>query len=441
MCLAPNCKTTPWSRLSSAAASRQSAAVRTICVIGAGPSGLVAAKHLRDAGYTVWILERSTKVGGTFVHKAYDESRLVSSKYLTAFSDLRSLPTDDDHLSLPDYVKYLEQYCDEQRLWNLITFGREVANITRESGANGALLYKVETRAADAYPAGAADAAADAVTETMTFDAVCVCSGLHEVPYMPQIPGIEGFSGLTLHSSQYKDRELFRDKRVLVLGCGETGMDLAYRAVLVGERAAISIKRGFLSVPYEGWGGVPLDTLIANLFEHSYEHWWLHKHHLKWKATVRATRDSHRPSHRPRPDPSARAAMSQPSCAAVLQPCRSHAAAPPRVSFRTHLRRARHRHPTPMSLPPRLASPPADTRGPAPRRHQGYAIRIGFWLTTGSSVGWDQWVGRVDEVTRRHALRPAARCMPTSHPAGMRRSIPAAGTAGSCPSVGWSPRG
>eukprot|EP00966_Prymnesium_polylepis_P306841 7090610-Prymnesium_polylepis.1 len=49
-------RTTPWSRLSAAAAPREALPVRTICVIGAGPSGLVAAKHLRDAGYTVWVL-------------------------------------------------------------------------------------------------------------------------------------------------------------------------------------------------------------------------------------------------------------------------------------------------------------------------------------------------------------------------------------------------
>ena len=49
----------------------------------------------------------------------------------------------------------------------------------------------------------------------------------------------------------------------------------------------MAIKKGFLSVPHEGWGGVPLDTLIANLFEHAYEHWWTHKHHLKWRFTTR----------------------------------------------------------------------------------------------------------------------------------------------------------
>ena len=64
-------------------------------------------------------------------------------------------------------------------------------------------------------------------------------------------------------------------------------MDLGYRAVQADSKAvAMSIKRGFISVPHEGWGNVPLDTLIANLFEHSYEHWFMHKHHLKWRFTT-----------------------------------------------------------------------------------------------------------------------------------------------------------
>ena len=98
---------TPWHRLTTRPAEPSARAeVRTICVIGAGPSGLVAAKHLRDAGYTVTVVERSSKVGGTFVHKAYDDARLVSSKYLTAFSDLRSPTAAADHMSLPEYIAY-----------------------------------------------------------------------------------------------------------------------------------------------------------------------------------------------------------------------------------------------------------------------------------------------------------------------------------------------
>ena len=60
-------KTTPWSRLSSAGAPpQQPSTVQTICVIGAGPSGIVAAKHLREAGYTVTVLGKDGSVQSGF---------------------------------------------------------------------------------------------------------------------------------------------------------------------------------------------------------------------------------------------------------------------------------------------------------------------------------------------------------------------------------------
>ena len=265
-----------------------------MCIIGAGSSGLVACKHLRDAGFQVEVLEKGSDIGGAFVSKAYDDGGLVSSKYLTAFSDLRSPPSDPPHLSMEQYVAYLRAYADQEALWPMIRFGTSVASVERRGEG-----YEVRVEGAGA---------------PRRVDAVCVCSGLHEAPYVPEIPGLDAFDGEVLHSSEYKDKALFEGKRVLVVGCGETGMDLAYRAVQVASQAAMSIRNGFLSVPHEGWGGMPagqraagqrsicpagpsapvrfppagmpLDTYITNLFEHSYEHWFCHAHHFKWRATT-----------------------------------------------------------------------------------------------------------------------------------------------------------
>ena len=298
--------TTPWSRLGPAEDDDPPPlpAGGSIAIIGAGSSGLVAAKHLRDAGYEVEVYEKSDSIGGAFLHKAYDEARLVSSKYLTSFSDLRPKPSDPPHISLPAYVEYLAAYAEQEDLRPLITFGAHIASVRRAKGAPGYTLC-IER--------------AGAASLTRHVDAVCVCSGLHESPYLPSLPGLDTFSGECFHSATYKDRAVFAGKRVLVIGCGETGMDLGYRAVQVASTCAMSIKRGFLSVPHEGWGGVPLDTLIANLFEHSYEHWWCHRHHFKWAVTT-------------------------------------------------------------------------------------LFIRVGFWLTTGSSVGYNQYVGQVEHVKRGYNI-------------------------------------
>ena len=332
-------RSTPWSRLGVVASSEE-VPVQTVCVIGAGSSGLVAAKHLRDAGYTVTIVERTDALGGTFLHKAYDDSRLVSSKYLTSFSDLRPEASDPPHISLPAYVEYLEKYADQESLHGLITYGAHVAAVTKRADGKPGYSVRIEPIATSTAAAAGAKAKVDGESSsaqkrgkkasrspshgrgaggvaggravssppapdlnqpsqpharltsarTLDFDAVAVCSGLHEAPYIPPLSGLESFDGELLHSADYKDKGIFAGKRVLIVGCGETGMDLGYRAVQVAESCAMAIKRGFLSVPHEGWGGVPLDTLIANLFEHSYEHWWMHKHHIKWKVTSVAIR-------------------------------------------------------------------------------------------------------------------------------------------------------
>ena len=259
---------TPWSRLDASELQPPPAhEVRSVLVIGAGSSGLVAAKHLRDAGFAVEVLEKDAEIGGAFVTKAYDDGKLVSSKYLTAFSDLRSPRSDPSHLSMGAYVDYLRRYAEQEGLLPLIRFRRAVAAVERR--ADGRYRVRVHGEA-----------------EPRLVDAVCVCSGLHEVPYVPAIPGLDWFEGTVLHSSEYKDKSLFAGKRVLVVGCGETGMDLAYRAVQVASQAALSIRNGFLSVPHEGWGGMPLDTYITNLFEHAYEHPFCHDHHFKWRVTT-----------------------------------------------------------------------------------------------------------------------------------------------------------
>ena len=85
------------------------------------------------------------------------------------------------------------------------------------------------------YPVGSMEGRHTRLPATTTrhFDAVCVCSGLHEAPYVPPIPGLDGFTGAggVVHSCAYKDKSIFKGRRVLVVGCGETGMDLGARAL------------------------------------------------------------------------------------------------------------------------------------------------------------------------------------------------------------------
>jgi len=241
-----------------------------VLVIGAGPSGLVALKTLRGNGFDAICVEESAFVGGTFSNKAYDDGRLVSSKHVTCFSDFRMGEDMPDHPSIDGYVRYLRMYAERFQLWHWIEFITRVVKVEKEN--NGG--YAVEL-------------AQDGDSIHREYDAICICSGLHNVAYEPEISGLkENFKGTVFHSSLYREKEIFENKRVVVLGSGETGLDISYRAIQVSNNVTLCSRSGFLSVPYVIGDGLPLDTLITNLCECSHLHPLLEEWKLKWKFTT-----------------------------------------------------------------------------------------------------------------------------------------------------------
>jgi hypothetical protein len=91
---------------------------------------------------------------------------------------------------------------------------------------------------------------------------VIIANGHNWDPRLPQFPG--SFSGTVLHSAEYKTPELFADKRVLVVGAGNTGCDIAVDAAQVAARTAISVRRGYHFLP-KFWRGLPIDFLNERL--------------------------------------------------------------------------------------------------------------------------------------------------------------------------------
>jgi dimethylaniline monooxygenase (N-oxide forming) len=255
-------------------------------VIGAGPSGLVTAKYLLESTFPVYdvtVVESSNKVGGSFVNKTYDFCHLVSSKYLTAFSDHRmseDTASCPDHPSAAQYCEYLQTYAERFGLLDKIKFGCAVVSVkdadtTCKQGDSDEYEVQYEN--------------SDYKLITGKFDIVAVCSGLHNSAFVPTLftPSNDfatKFKGQIIHSCQYKEASIFTNKRVLILGCGETAMDLAYRAINNSrtQSVALSVRRGLLSIPHNLAKDRPLDVFITNLFEHAYEHPWVHSLRLRW---------------------------------------------------------------------------------------------------------------------------------------------------------------
>lgn len=166
---------------------------------------------------------------------------MVSSKYLTAFSDFRVAKELPDFLPMEEYVRYLEAYCTKFGLWDLIETQTEIVQVLRLTQRSHRVFYK---RHVDRRPGGDDEAGPEGLS--WDCDAVAICSGLNNIPSIPAIKGLENVSSV-LHSSEVKSRRQFGENTsVMILGAGETAMDLAHLAVTSNAREVVMChKDGF----------------------------------------------------------------------------------------------------------------------------------------------------------------------------------------------------
>ncbi|KAF7713645.1 Flavin-containing monooxygenase [Penicillium ucsense] len=260
-----------------------------VAVIGGGPGGLVALKTLLEASTAdhpieACLFESEADIGGTFNYRAYENAELVSSKQLTTFSDHRLPLNSPDHVSLPGYVDYLRSYVAKFRLEAHMRLNCPVISVERAPDDS---KWKHRVKYLDR---------ADLENEEerdYECSHIAVCTGLHVEPNIPTIPGIEHVKGDVFHSSQYKGRSQVAGRNVLVLGCGETAMDIAYESIKANAQSVtMCFRTGFLSFPKQlsrfqvfgktFKGGLPIDGLITNLFETAYVHRVIAQSRLRW---------------------------------------------------------------------------------------------------------------------------------------------------------------
>jgi cation diffusion facilitator CzcD-associated flavoprotein CzcO len=171
-------------------------------VVGAGPAGLAVAACLKEAGITCLILEQSDKVGAAW-HRHYDRLHLHTAK---AYSALPFVPFPKDYPRYPSrlqVISYLEAYARQFQLEP--RFGRRVIAARYANGS-----WEVQTQ--------------DARYQAMN---LVIATGYNREPYLPSWPGQASFRGAIMHSSQYRNGEPFKSQRVLVVGFGNSGGEIA----------------------------------------------------------------------------------------------------------------------------------------------------------------------------------------------------------------------
>ncbi|WP_405144377.1 NAD(P)/FAD-dependent oxidoreductase [Sphaerisporangium sp. NBC_01403] len=174
-------------------------------IIGGGQSGLAAARTLLDAGLVPVILEAGDHATGSWPHY-YDSLTLFSP---ARFSSLPGMPFpgDPDHYPHRDEaVDYLQRYADDLQV--------EIRTRTRVTSVevDDAGGFIVHTANGDQLPTAG----------------VVAASGSFANPYVPVLPGQEGFTGHLLHVADYRTPKQYAGQRVVVVGAGNSAVQVGY---------------------------------------------------------------------------------------------------------------------------------------------------------------------------------------------------------------------
>jgi len=202
------------------------------CVIGAGPCGLTALKNLRQAGLPAVALEQEQDLGGNWNYgspasSVYQSAHMISSKRLTEFTDL---PMPKEYPPYPGHAQvlaYLRDYAERFALAEHIRFGCAVERL--EPAEVGWRVHFADGR------------------DSEQFAGVLVANGHHWDPRWPEYPG--EFSGQIMHARQYRTPEVLAGRRVVVVGAGNTGCDIAVEAAQHAAAVFHSLRRGYHFLP------------------------------------------------------------------------------------------------------------------------------------------------------------------------------------------------
>jgi hypothetical protein len=219
-------------------------------VIGAGSSGLVSVKALVDAGLSCVCFEETAELGGLWVlgngrSAAYSSLSINTSRERMQYADFPMPREYPDYPGHAQIAAYFSAYAERFELARHVRFRTRVERVRKREGGG----YDVTT--------------SDGVTSE--YGAVVVANGHHWLPHFPEPPFPGHFDGITLHSSEYRDARTphdFRDKRVVVLGFGNSAVDIACELARPGaaRRVLLATRRGAWVLPKYVFGK-PVDQL------------------------------------------------------------------------------------------------------------------------------------------------------------------------------------
>lgn len=229
-----------------------------VCIVGAGVGGLAIAKQLQERNINFKCYDARDKVGGIWAYTedtnftaAWSRLNQNTPKGRYEFSDF---PMPD---SYPDYPTrervqiYLEDYARHFQLLDQIQLKTWVVSAERQEDGG----WLVET----------------SDVKQQYFDVFIVANGHHNNPNFPDYAKRDDFNGKSIHSGQYRSRDELQDKKVMVVGIGNSGAQIAVDVSHAAEQTFISTRRGVYILPHYICG-LRFDKLFGFV-----EWWWAHK--------------------------------------------------------------------------------------------------------------------------------------------------------------------
>ncbi|MGE3342976.1 MAG: flavin-containing monooxygenase [Vicinamibacterales bacterium] len=200
-------------------------------IIGAGPAGLSTAVALKARGIAYEIVDAGRQAGGIWdigrdETPIYDAAHFISSRTQSGFPGFPMPESYPDYPRHDQVLNYIKAYAVHHGLDGDITFDTRVERVIAEGERWLATLSDGSRR---------------------SWDALVVATGVTWHPNQPQVPGT--FDGEQMHAFYFKSPDVFRGKRVLIVGGGNSAADIACEAARTASRAFISMRRGYYFVP------------------------------------------------------------------------------------------------------------------------------------------------------------------------------------------------
>lgn len=216
------------------------------CIVGAGPGGIAAARGFLANGLSIDVFERHDAIGGIWDQNnagspMYDSAHFISSRHESGYLGHPMPESYPDYPNHRQILAYVRDVADASGVTEHVSLGTGVDHA--QQGDDG--RWRVRLTNGD----------------ERTYRTLTCASGTQWHPSMPQIAG--SFNGTIMHSSAYRSAALFDGKRVLVVGAGNSGIDIACDAAQRADTAAISVRRGYHLVPKHVFG-MPADVFASS---------------------------------------------------------------------------------------------------------------------------------------------------------------------------------